>query len=206
MHKDYENSFFEQLPDGPKLPTPNPLIQHLTYPSASELARLYDRSMSELTLEFSGSGDNISQSQKSSLEKITRRLDMLLFEAERFSGYGTEIWLQSDSGITTSDPDIIRQAIEESGDLGIENLPDRVGFHIPAVDGVQFFFDGFTIEKVFDPISTDSEATLPFILSIKASGLLIHPADPNVQKMYIPGNSIITPQIFENVQFGIVYK
>lgn len=203
MYREPGDPIFDGVSNIPKIPTAEPLIDSIGFSSiVSGMVRLYDSLMLEVL-----SSHLDDQAREASLAEVAKRLKMLLAEAEGFNDSGTEMWLHgSDLGITTSDPDILKELAVESGVSDIEDLPDQARFHIPAKAGIQFFFDSFVVGEVLDPTSDDTEATIPYALSIRAENLQIHFAHPENKKIFLPGLCTITPLQFEKVEMGIVFQ
>ena len=188
-------------PQGLLLPTLSPNVQQVSSLVAQRISKCYDSLMKEIL------SDQDPLGRASKLIEASGRLGMLLAEVDRFDGPGTEIWLQGvDMGLTTSSPEIIQQALEESGDPDMQDAPGEIGFDVPAEDGVQCFFDSFTIGPVFDPTSDDPEAIIPYALGMRVVNALATPADSSVKPLFIPGFSTIVPTKFEALQMGIVVK
>lgn len=193
-----------EYPDGIKLPKIDPSVQALGGLVAHRLLSVYDSLMTEI---LSCVDDNPLE-RAGQLLRASKRLTMLLSEVTEFRGLGTEIWIQgTDIGPTTSSPELIKQVLEEpEASIGPEDkgLLSEIGFHIPPEDGIQCFFDSFTIGPVFDATSDDPEAIIPYALGLRVSNSLVHPADPNVRKLFIPGLSTIVPVKFEELRLGVV--
>ncbi|HMS31845.1 MAG TPA: hypothetical protein PKA29_01025 [Candidatus Saccharibacteria bacterium] len=190
-------------PQGLLLPTPSPNVQQVSSLVAQRISKCYDSLMEEIL--SSDQDDPLERASK--LIEASGRLGMLLAEVDRFDGPGTEMWLQGvDMGLTTSSPEIIQQALEESENPGMPDIPNEVGFLIPAEDGVQCFFDSFTIDSVFDATSDEPEAIIPYALGMRVANALATSADSSVKPLFIPGFSTIVPTKFEALQMGIVVK
>lgn len=188
-------------PQGLFLPTPSPNVQQVGILVAQRISGLYNSLMKEI---LSDQDDPLERASK--LIEASGRLGMLLAEVDRFDGPRTEMWLQGvNMGLTTSSPEIIQQALKESENPGMQDTPDEVGFPIPAEDGVQCFFDSFTIGPVFDPTSDDPEAMIPYALGMRVVNALVNSAS-SVTPLFIPGFSTIVPTKFENLQMGIIVK
>lgn len=193
-----------EYPDEIKLPKIDPSVQALGGLVVKRLLATYEILMLDIM-------DHTYCNPLESADLLLRasnRLTMLLSEVTEFGGLGTEIWIQgTDIGLTTSSPELIKQVLEEpevSIDPEDKGLLSEIGFHIPPEDGIQCFFDSFTIGPVFDATSDDPEAIIPYALGLRVFNSLVHPADPNVRKLFIPGLSKIVPVKFEELRLGVV--
>ncbi len=193
-----------EYPDEIKLPKIDPSVQALGGLVVKRLLATYEILMLDIM-------DHTYCNPLESADLLLRaskQLTMFLSEFTEFGGLGTEIWIQGvDTGLTTRNPDVIRQVLEEpeaSIDPEDKGLLYEIGFHVPPEDGIQCFFDSFTIGPVFDATSDDPEAMIPYALGLRVSNSLVHPADPNIGKLFIPGLSTIVPVNFEELQLGVV--